>query len=47
MNQISIHEDVVWVRFLASLGVLRILRCCELQCSLQRQLGSRVAVAEV
>ena len=43
MKSINIHKDQVW--FLASLSVLRIWHCCELQCRLQTWLGSSVAVA--
>ena len=44
-NLTSIHEVTNQVPSLASLSGLRIQCCCELWCSLQRQLGSGIAVA--
>ena len=44
-NQIRLGSMRLWVRSLASLSGLRIRRCHELWCRLQKQLGSRVAVA--
>ena len=42
-NLTSIHEDVV--RSLALLSGLRIQLCCKLQCRLEMEFGSQVAVA--
>ena len=46
-KQIRLETMKLWVQSLALLNGLKIWRCCQLRCSSQRWLGSRIAVAVV